>query len=167
MECPSCHTHNLEGAGRCAACHAFFETETMTQPFGTAAVRVREISRPTLTNGVVLGGRYEVLTSLGSGGMGQVYKVRDRELDRVVALKVINPTTADQRDLVRFKQELVLARNIGHKNVVRTYHLEVVGDLTFITMDFIEGKHLGQVIQEQTRLQPAEAVRIVRQVCEG
>ncbi len=77
-----------------------------------------------LRPGFVFGERYEILRVLGQGGMGAVYQARDRELDRIIALKVIRPELAtDPAILARFKQELILARNITHKNVVRIYDL--------------------------------------------
>src|SRR5262249_27410066 len=68
-----------------------------------------------LQPGTLLGERYEILQLLGQGGMGAVYKARDRELDRVVALKVVRPDMADQPNLLqRFKHELILARQVAH-----------------------------------------------------
>src|SRR5215472_7933348 len=77
-----------------------------------------------LIPGSVLGGRYRILKILGQGGMGAVYQARDQELDRVIALKVIRPELAGNPAILqRFKQELILARNVTHKNVVRIYDL--------------------------------------------
>jgi len=74
--------------------------------------------------GTVLGERYEILALLGQGGMGAVYKARDSELDRLVALKVIRPElTTNPEILKRFKQELILARQVTHRNVIRIFDL--------------------------------------------
>src|SRR6185503_18522401 len=71
-----------------------------------------------LTKGMTVAGRYEILSILGEGGMGAVYKARDREVDRLVALKVIQPELANNPAMLkRFKQELILARQITHRNV--------------------------------------------------
>src|SRR5678809_962891 len=77
-----------------------------------------------LLPGALLGQRYEILQVLGRGGMGAVYKARDREVDRMVALKVIRPDLAGNSSILeRFKQELVLSQKVTHKNVVRIYDL--------------------------------------------
>ena len=122
--------------------------------------------------GEVLGGRYEILQLLGEGGMGAVYKAQDRELDRPVALKLIRPELASSSDmLARFKQELLLSRQVTHKNVIRIYDLGDAGGVKFITMEFVEGRDLRALIQEnekeKKRFSPAEAVEIMQQVCQA
>src|ERR1700733_13552585 len=81
-----------------------------------------QVSVPLMQTGDVLGGRYEILQLLGEGGMGAVYKARDREVDRFVALKLIRPElAANPSILARFKQELLLSREVTHRNVIRIY----------------------------------------------
>jgi tetratricopeptide (TPR) repeat protein/predicted Ser/Thr protein kinase len=119
-----------------------------------------------LTTGHLLAQRYEVLSLLGEGGMGAVYKARDVELGRTVALKVIRPDLARNRAILdRFKQELILATQVTHRNVVRIYDLGEAEGIKFITMEYVEGVDLGGVIHERTKLPPKEAVEIVEQVC--
>jgi len=121
-----------------------------------------------LEPGMTLGERYEILKRLGEGGMGAVYKARDHELDRLVALKVIRPELAGHPDILRrFKQELILARQVTHKNVVRIFDLGTADGRKFITMDFIEGNDLKSIINERGKIPPAEAVPIVEQICRG
>ncbi len=116
--------------------------------------------------GTVLGNRYEILHALGEGGMGTVYKARDRELDRLVALKVIRPDLARNPAIIqRFKQELILARQVTHRNVVRIFDLGEADGIKFITMEFIEGKDLRSLLLEHTKFSPEEAAEIIRQVC--
>ena len=123
---------------------------------------------PTLQRGEVLGGRYEILQLLGEGGMGAVYKARDRELDRPVALKLIRPEMASSPSiLARFKQELLLARQVTHKNVIRIYDLGDADGVKFITMEFVEGRDLRSLIQEKKKFSPEEAVEIMQQVCQA
>jgi serine/threonine protein kinase/tetratricopeptide (TPR) repeat protein len=114
----------------------------------------------------VLAGRYEILKLLGEGGMGAVYKAMDRELNRPVALKVIRPELASNASiLARFKQELLLAREVTHRNVIRIFDLGDAEGVKFITMEFIEGEDLRALIKERQKVSPEDAVEIIQQVC--
>ncbi|HKN71373.1 MAG TPA: tetratricopeptide repeat protein [Terriglobales bacterium] len=125
-------------------------------------------SAAVLQIGAVLGGRYEILQLLGEGGMGAVYKAADRELDRFVALKVIRPELASNPSiLARFKQELLLAHQVTHRNVIRIYDLGEAEGVKFITMEFIEGQDLRALIREKKRFTPEEAVDVIQQVCQA
>lgn len=122
--------------------------------------------QPVLQVGTLLANRYEILAALGEGGMGAVYKARDRELNRPVALKVIRPDLARNQSIVdRFKQELLLAREVTHKNVIRIYDLGESEGLRFITMEFIEGEDLRSLLLRKEKLSRDEAVDIIQQVC--
>ncbi len=117
---------------------------------------------------MMLGERYEILKRLGEGGMGAVYKARDHELDRIVALKVIRPELAGHPDILRrFKQELILSRQVTHKNVVRIFDLGTADGRKFITMDFIEGQDLKSILNERGKLPAVEVVPIAQQICRG
>jgi len=118
--------------------------------------------------GDILGGRYEIQKLLGMGGMGAVYKARDMEVERVVGLKVIRPDLAgDPAILARFKQELVLARQVTHKNIIRIYDLNEADGVKFITMEFIEGEDLRSILLREGKLPPQQAAGIMVQVCSG
>ena len=120
----------------------------------------------TLQPGALFGGRYEILGVLGQGGMGAVYQARDRELDRLIALKVIRPELAtDPAILQRFKQELILARNITHKNVVRIFDLGEAEGIRFISMEYVDGEDLRTLLRRQGKLSPKDAISIIEQVC--
>ncbi len=98
--------------------------------------------------------------------MGAVYKARDMELDRIVALKLIRPELArNPQILKRFKQELILARQVTHKNVIRIFDLGQSDGIKFITMDFVEGQDLRQLLLEKGKLAPEQAARIMLQIC--
>ena len=128
--------------------------------------RRSQVAGPMLQTGDVLGGRYEILQLLGEGGMGAVYKARDRELDRFVALKLIRPElAANPSILARFKQELLLSREVTHRNVIRIYDLGDADGVKFITMEFVEGRDLRSLIQEKKKFPPEEAVELMQQVC--
>src|SRR5271166_1450733 len=121
-----------------------------------------------LTEGAVVAERYDILKILGEGGMGTVYKARDRELDRIVALKVIRPELAGKPEILRrFKQELILACQVTHRNVIRIFDLGIDDELKFITMDFVEGQDLKSVLTEKGKFSANEACDVIRQVCLG
>jgi tetratricopeptide (TPR) repeat protein/predicted Ser/Thr protein kinase len=125
-----------------------------------------ESGQYVLTPGFLLAQRYEVLGLLGEGGMGAVYKARDVELGRMVALKVIRRELAGNRAILdRFKQELILATQVTHKSVVRIYDLGEADGTKFISMEFVEGEDLRTLIYQRTKLPPQEAVEIIEQVC--
>ena len=118
--------------------------------------------------GELLTGRYELLLLLGEGGMGAVYKARDLELDREVALKVIRPEMADHPEILqRFKQELILARQVTDRNVIRIFDIGEAGKTKFITMEYLEGENLNQILSKRGKLEVAEAVGIMEQVACG
>jgi tetratricopeptide (TPR) repeat protein len=126
------------------------------------------IGATVFREGDILGGRYEIQKLLGMGGMGAVYKARDMEVERVVGLKVIRPDLAgDPAILARFKQELVLARQVTHKNIIRIYDLNEADGVKFITMEFIEGEDLRSILLRQGKLDPQQAANIMVQVCAG
>src|SRR5579862_2317941 len=123
-------------------------------------------NRHQFSRGEVFGGRYEILQMLGEGGMGAVYKARDREVDHLVALKLIRPEMADHPViLARFKQELLTARQVTHRNVIRIYDMAEAEGTKYITMEFVEGGDLHKLLREKGKMPPEEAVAIVRQIC--
>src|SRR5579863_8460182 len=114
----------------------------------------------------MLADRYEILQLLGQGGMGAVYKARDTELERLVALKLIRPELASNPEILRrFKQELILAREVTHRNVIRIFDLGQAKGIKFITMEFVEGRDLRTVIRDRGKIPPDESVQIIAQVC--
>ncbi len=127
---------------------------------------VTSYTNVVLQEGDLLGGRYEILSLLGEGGMGAVYKAADREVERVVALKLIRPELASNPAiLARFKQELLTAHQVTHKNVIRIYDLAEADGVKFITMEFVEGSDLRQLLKEHGKFSPDEAVDMIRHVC--
>ena len=120
-----------------------------------------------LAPGQTFGNRYEIKSVLGVGGMGMVYKANDKELGEAVAIKTLKPeiVAADTNALERFKSEIKLARRIAHRNVVRTYDLGESGGLYYLTMEFVEGKSLKDLIRERGRLPVSIVLPIAKQLC--
>jgi eukaryotic-like serine/threonine-protein kinase len=121
-----------------------------------------------LPAGSVLGNRYEILQLLGEGGMGAVYKARDTELDRLIGLKVIRPELASNPEILqRFKQELVLARQVTDRNIIRIFDLGEADGIRFITMEYVEGSSLHQMLRERGKFPVQESSEIIEQVLYG
>ena len=117
--------------------------------------------------GQTLAGRYDLLSRVGAGGMGDVYCAYDRELDEYVALKLIDRALAAQPAAVaRFRQEVKLARRVTHRNVARTYELSRDGALAFYTMELVDGEPLLARMKHGA-LPRAEAIAIAHAICEG
>ena len=141
------------------------ETQVGTQPIAGGAPGVLSM-RTALAPGMVLGGRYEILSELGAGGMAVVYKARDRQLNEVVAIKTIK--AEDSRDealLDALKSEIRLARKITHRNVLRIYDFGDAGGVPFISMEYVRGMTLRYLLQNRARVPFAAGLRIMRQVC--
>ena len=118
------------------------------------------------------GERYHIVRLLGLGGMGAVYQAWDAELGVVVALKVIRPEAAADPQAAqalerRFKQELLLARQVTHKNVVRIHDLGEIQGIKYITMPYVEGEDLSTVLKREGRLPVAQTLKIARSVVSG
>jgi eukaryotic-like serine/threonine-protein kinase len=139
-----------------------------TSSTAAAAKRAESTTGNILEVGQVLGGRFEIQEMLGIGGMGAVYKAHDRDIDRVIALKCIRPELAKDPEITqRFTQELLLARQITHKNIIRIFDVRDSGGLKFITMEYVEGRDLSSLVESKGKLPIAESVGIVTQVCSG
>jgi serine/threonine protein kinase/tetratricopeptide (TPR) repeat protein len=125
-----------------------------------------------LGQGQSFGTRYHIIRLLGAGGMGAVYQAWDDELGVAVALKVILPQAAADPDAARelerrFKRELLLARQVTHKNVVRIHDLGEIDGIKYITMPYVHGADLGAILRRDGRLPLPRVLRVVRQVASG
>jgi len=117
---------------------------------------------------VSLSARYELLGELGSGGMGVVYKAKDRETGDLVALKVLRPEiAADEEGMARFKHELRVTRRITHKNVCRIHEFSRSEDTAYISMELVEGESLRQILARFGSMAPKKGVQIAQQICSG
>jgi serine/threonine protein kinase/cytochrome c-type biogenesis protein CcmH/NrfG len=165
MECPKCHFDNPAGTNYCGKCAtplpSFKDVRgSSTETVGTP---VNE-----LTTGSTFASRYQVIEELGRGGMGRVYKVQDTKIGEKIALKLIRPEAGlDKKSLERFSNELKLARKIRHKNVCQMFDLGEDQGTRYLTMEYVHGEDLKQLIRKVGRLSPGQAVGLARQVCAG
>ncbi|HTZ98821.1 MAG TPA: serine/threonine-protein kinase [Candidatus Aquilonibacter sp.] len=112
--------------------------------------------------------RYDILAEAGHGSMGNVYKARDRETGEVVALKLLKPEIAsDQAMMDRFKNELLFARKITHKNVCRVHEFNRIGGVAYTSMEFVEGESLRSALTRFGTLPTRKAVDLALQICSG
>ena len=147
MICPSCQADNADTVDVCFTCG-------------------RAIG--ALTQGAVIGARYEILSPLGRGGMGMVYKAHDRMLDETVAIKVLRSEFVNTVEMgQRFRHEIKLARKVSHRNVCRIHEYGEDGGLRFISMEYLEGTDLKQEMRRQGGLLADQAFDIAIQVAEG
>jgi len=126
------------------------------------------LGRGTPGPGSVLGGRYEILDEVGAGGMGVVYRARDRNLDAVVAVKLLKPEVmGDPAHVERMRREIQLARRVTHPNVLRTYDFDVVDGHPLLSMEYVHGPTLRRVLARSGRLPYAAGLHVARQMCAG
>jgi eukaryotic-like serine/threonine-protein kinase len=177
MVCPQCNHANSTDSLQCERCCTPLpipQGSEQDTSLGEETLRgwsVPEqartgVSVKPLAPGDVIAERYEIIRLLGQGGMGAVYHAHDKVLEREVALKVIRADmAANPQILNRFKQELILARQITHRNVIRIYDLGQAEGLKFITMEFIEGEDLQHLLRREKKIPAEQAAKIMVQVC--
>jgi predicted Ser/Thr protein kinase len=147
MICPSCQAENAPTADACFTC-------------GRAL--------GALTQGAVIGNRYEILSPLGKGGMGMVYKAHDRMLDETVAIKVLRNEFVGTPEMAkRFRHEIKLARRVSHRNVCRIHEYGEDGGLRYISMEYLEGTDLKHLLRDTGGLPADQAFEVAIQLAEG
>lgn len=160
--CKRCNASNPDDAKYCKECGYFLEeTEEVTPSRKTPADIVP-------THHVFLGKRFEILELLGIGGMGKVYKAKDTELDEVIAIKLLlDELSSDEKMIEYFKREIRLARKVKHKNIARVHDLQEFEGKRFITMEYVDGTTLKNLITKKGSFSLEEGLPIIKQVCEG
>jgi len=163
--CPACGFESPAGTSACERCGTrlpadgdarFAQTVTMMTP------------APELRRGEVFAGRYEVIESLGRGGMGSVFRVEDKKVEEEVAFKLINPEIARDRGIIeRFRHELKVARRISHRNVCRMHDLGEAEGRHFITMEYVPGEDLRILLGRIGPLPEDKALAIAGQLAAG
>jgi serine/threonine-protein kinase len=150
-----------QGGGTTSAGGA--ETAAIPSQGGTTVNPLR------LEKGALFAGRYEIRSTLGKGGMGIVYRAKDRQLDEDVALKLLRPEVVERNPtlLERFKTELKLARKITHRNVLRTFDFSETDGVPYISMEYVEGVMLKDLLESKGALPVGVGMRIAKQICQG
>jgi serine/threonine-protein kinase len=160
------------GDRRAAANPATAQTQMAgqtTMAIDTMPTQVGGPGMPAVPAGGLFANRYEVLGTVGKGGMGVVYRARDQQLDEVVALKVVRSEVMkeDPTLLDRFKQEIKLARRITHRNILRTHDFGETAGTPYISMEYLEGVTLKDLLRSKGALPLGVGLRIAKQMCQG
>ena len=182
-QCHACLSEVPEGSRFCPACGADMSKGDMhsTTPFQSAAVTGAPTTKrhdnslmagpteePRFPPGTTLLGRYRIISALGRGGMGEVYRADDLRLHQQVALKFLTRDLVGDRDqLARLHQEVRSARQVSHPLVCRVHDIAEVDGETFLTMEFIDGEDLGSLLKRIGRLPEDKGIQIARQLCDG
>ncbi len=185
--CPSCKEPIGESSRICPTCGATISRATtppnvtQTQPAyreGAARGKPAEVGADRWASrsgdhgrflpGAMLTQRYRIVSLLGKGGMGEVYRADDLELDHPVALKFLPEEFAkDSKRVARFRNEVRLARQVSHPNVCRVYDLGEADEQLFLSMEYIDGEDLAAVLRRMGRPSKEKAIEIARQLCYG
>ena len=162
-QCPKCQSENSDTAKFCSEC------ATPLQPTKDIGVtRTIETSVGEFTRGTLFAERYEIIEELGKGGMGNVYRVEDTKTKEEIALKLIKPEIASDKNTIdRFRNELTTARKIRHLNVCGMYDLGEHEGTHFITMEYVSGQDLKGLIRQTGQLAVGTAINIAKQICDG
>jgi serine/threonine-protein kinase len=168
----------------CPACGVSLDAETALLPPDPSAETPTKLETPlkrpdtpvTTTTGVsgqfvsgtVLAGRYRIVGLIGKGGMGEVYKAEDLELEQTVALKFLPEEVAKNEELLRrFRGEVRNARQVSHRNVCRVFDIGETDGLYYLTMEYIDGDDLSILLKRIGRFSSDRAVEISRQISMG
>src|SRR5438045_2749255 len=111
-------------------------------------------------------GKYEILSHIATGGMGAIYRARDVDLDRLVALKILNPELAkDEKTLLRFRREAKASARLRHENIVAIFDVghDDKNDTHFLALEFVEGTDLQDYIKRKRQLDAEETRQIMIQ----
>ena len=121
-----------------------------------------------LSKGQKINNRYEIVKSIGEGGMANVYLANDKILDRKVAVKVLRgDLSSDDRFIRRFQREALSVSNLSHPNIVEVYDVGEEDGEYYIVMEYIEGKTLKQLLKKRESLTLTEVIDIMTQLTDG
>jgi serine/threonine protein kinase/tetratricopeptide (TPR) repeat protein len=168
VKCPVCRSENPADSQYCNKCGSAFELTASPTLTYTPAQEAAPGPDLKFDPGEKFGDRYTIIEEIGQGGMGRVYKATDHELGITVVLKMIRPELLSRPGMVdQFRKETLLGRSISHENVVRIHDLGEVNKIRYISMDFIKGENLSELIKTSGSLTLPTCLQIALQVCEA
>jgi Tol biopolymer transport system component len=164
MRCPKCHADNPDTSRFCGNCATALTTFKPTQPAITETLQ-----SPTriVAPGTIFAGRYEILDSIGAGGMGEVYRALDKNLGRQVAIKILPAAFAEDKErMARFEREAKLLAALNHPNIAAIHGLEESEGRRFLVLELAEGETLQSRLDREP-LHVEEALEACREIAEG
>jgi predicted ATPase/tRNA A-37 threonylcarbamoyl transferase component Bud32 len=165
MKCKKCQFENPPERTFCSECGA--RLSDLEEP-SVSVTKTMETEVKEFTRGTIFAGRYEIIESLGTGGMGKVYRVYDNKIKEEVALKLLKPEiSTNKKTIERFSNEIRLSRKITHRNVCRMHDLNEHEEVQYITMEYVPGEDLKSLIRRVGHLPSGKAISIGKQICEG
>ncbi len=171
--CPSCGAESAAGARFCSQCG---KSAGAADPPATATYQAATppstpksgLAGERFAPGQVVVERFRIVTALGKGGMGEVFRADDLSLGQSVALKFLPQNLAHDADrLTRLRGEVKAARQVAHPNVCRVYDLGQADGQLFLSMEYIDGQNLASLLAQVRRLPEERGVEIARQLCLG
>ncbi|MBN1273928.1 MAG: protein kinase [Candidatus Aminicenantes bacterium] len=167
LQCKQCFTLNEKGSFFCSKCGSSLDDAEATLTSGPEKSEA-SYQKYRFSAGEIFDDRYRIIEEIGRGGMGWVYKAEDTKLNITVALKFIHPRYAAHPAFIdRFKKETLTARSISHENVIRIHDLGESDDIKYLSMEFIKGHSLDEVIRSAGRLSAAKTIEMTRQMCQA
>jgi predicted Ser/Thr protein kinase len=174
MKCSRCATDNPESSRFCGACANPLSASSPASVIPTEVSVMRPYSSDPSSDdgrfvpGTLLGDRYRIVSKLGAGGMGEVYRATDLRLGQQVALKFLPQEMAeDPKALARFHNEVRIARQVAHPNVCRVYDIGEVEGIPYLSMEYVDGEDLNSLLRRIGRLPRDKALEIARKLCAG
>jgi len=172
MQCSRCRCDVAAGSRDCPSCGAPIDdgagTATYANPVASRPLSTDPIDEARFIPGTMLASRYRIVSLIGRGGMGEVYRADDLKLGQPVALKFLPGSLAgDRARLARFHQEVRVARQVSHPNVCRVYDVGEADGQTFLSMEYVDGEDLASLLRRIGRLPANKAIQVARQLCAG
>ena len=181
-KCSQCSNVLSDDKQKCDVCgltisQEFASTVIKTNDINESPTKILQSGKPSNTTpsdngrfvaGNVLAKRYRILGLLGTGGMGEVYKADDLELGQTVALKFLPETfSKNEQALARFRGEVRTARQVSHPNVCRVFDIGEINGVYYLSMEYVDGDDLSQLLRRIGHFSPDKAVEISKQICYG
>ncbi len=163
--CQRCGKANEPVSRYCARCGSpLGAEETEFEPAPPSRRAHANLADPLI--GMVIADRYRILSPIGRGGMGVVYKVEHTRIGKLMALKLLTgELTTDGELVARFKREALMVSKLSHPNTVQVFDFGTTDGLTYLAMEYLDGRDLGRVIEDSGRIEPIRLAKLTIQIC--